>query len=68
MRRILFSSAFALAGMLILAVPHGRGPSIEQLFVAQTQAASDADATCTMPPDGGQEQPRLAIPTSSDTT
>ena len=35
--------------MLILAVPHGRGPSIEQLFVAQTQAASDADATCTMP-------------------
>jgi DNA-binding beta-propeller fold protein YncE len=72
MRRILFSSAFALAGMLILAVPHGRGPSIEQLFVAQTQAASDADATCTMPPDAGpgsgQDQPRLAIPTSSDTT
>jgi len=72
MRRILFSSAFALAGMLILAVPHG--PSIEQLFVAQTQAASDADATCTMPPGGdtgagaGQDQPRLTIPTSSDTT
>ena len=60
--------------MLILAVPHGRGPSIEQLFVAQTQAASGADATCTMPPDAGagagsgQDQPRLAIPTSSDTT
>ena len=67
MRRILLSTVISVGGLMLLAVPHGRGPSIEQMFVAQTQAAADRNATCTMPPlgDSGQEQ-RLAIPTSSN--
>ena len=73
MRRILLSTLISVVGLVLLAVPHGRGPSIEQMFVAQTQAASETDATCTMPPlaplsNDGQEQPRLAIPTSRDST
>jgi DNA-binding beta-propeller fold protein YncE len=68
MRRIYLSTTIAVAGMVLLAGPQGRGPSIEQLFVAQTQAASDSNATCTMPPlrEDGQEPQRLAVPTSSD--
>jgi hypothetical protein len=67
MRRFLLATCASLAGMVILSVPHGRGRSIEQLFVAQTQAAAERDSTCTMPPldDDGQEQ-RLTIPTSTD--
>jgi DNA-binding beta-propeller fold protein YncE len=70
MRRLLPSVLMSIAGLALLAVPHGRAPSIEQMFVAQTQAASETDATCTMPPLGedGQEPPRLAIPTSRDST
>lgn len=70
MRRFLLATCASLAGMLLLSVPHGRGRSIEQLFVAQTQAAAESDSTCTMPPldpvtNDGQEQ-RLIIPTSTD--
>jgi DNA-binding beta-propeller fold protein YncE len=67
MRRFLLHVLAGLAGLALLTVPHGRGRSIEQLFVAQTQAASATASTCTMPPLGedGQEQ-RLAIPASSD--
>jgi DNA-binding beta-propeller fold protein YncE len=73
MRRILLSTLILVTALVFLAVPHGRGPSIEQMFVAQTQAASETDATCTMPPlnplnEDGQEQARLAIPTSRDST
>ena len=74
MRRFLLMPLAAATGVLLLAMPHGRGGSVEQLFVAQTQAASASEAICTMPPlDGeGQEQSaaqaqaqRLAIPASS---
>jgi DNA-binding beta-propeller fold protein YncE len=52
---------------VLLSVPHGRGRSIEQLFVAQMQAAADRDSTCTMPPlDENGQEPRLAIPKSTD--
>jgi DNA-binding beta-propeller fold protein YncE len=70
MRRIYLSTTIAVAGLVLLAGPQGGGPSIEQLFVAETQAASDSNATCTMPPLGedGQEPQRLAVPTSSDQT
>jgi len=67
MRRLLLTTASAAAALLLLALPDG--PSIEQLFVAQTEAASTTDATCTMPPleiDGAQEQARLTVPKSSD--
>jgi DNA-binding beta-propeller fold protein YncE len=67
MRRFLLATCASLAGMVLLSVPHGRGRSIEQLFVAQTQAAAERDSTCTMPPlDGEGQEPRLAIPTSTD--
>src|SRR4051812_32806887 len=67
MRRFLLSASVGIAGMLLLAVPHERGHSVEQMFVAQTQAAG-MDATCTMPPmnEDGQEPQRLAVPTSSN--
>ena len=69
MRRLLLTTVSAAAALLLLALPDG--PSIEQLFVAQTAAASATDATCTMPPgidhDGiDQEQARLTVPKSSD--
>src|SRR5262245_38145656 len=69
MRRPLFVTLACVAGVGLLTVPHRRAPSIEQLFVAETQAASNTDATCTMPTidDDGQEQ-RLAIPTAADTS
>ena len=41
MRRVLPATVASLAGFLLLLVPHGR--SIEQLFVAQMQAASARD-------------------------
>ena len=75
MRRALLTPLVVLIGGLLLAVPHGRGRSVEQLFVAQTEAASESAATCTMPPlDGnGQDQSaaaeqarRLAVPPTSD--
>jgi DNA-binding beta-propeller fold protein YncE len=78
MRRFLVSAFAAMTGLLLLAVPHGRRTSIEQMFVAQTQAASDSHAVCTMPPIGedGQDQTaasaaaaqaaRLAVPPTSD--
>ncbi len=78
MRHFFLSMFAAVTGLLLLALPHGRGASIEQMFVAQTQAAAETDSTCTMPPlDGdGQEQTpasaaaaqakRLAVPANSD--
>jgi len=81
MRRTFLSTAIALAGLALLAVPRGRGPSIEQMFVARTQAAAHTENVCVLP--GGddfqaaaaQEQTpaaaqaaRLAVPTASDTS
>ena len=40
MRRTFLSTAIAVVGLVLLAVPPGRGPSIEQMFVARTQAAA----------------------------
>ena len=81
MRRTFLSTAIALAGLVLLAVPRGRGPSIEQMFVARTQAAAHTENVCVLP--GGddfqaaaaQEQSpaaaqaaRLTVPTASDTS
>ncbi len=66
MRRISLSAVTLLAGVVLLAISHRRAPSIEQMFVAETQAASANDAICTMPPlrEDGQEQ-RLTVPVST---
>jgi len=49
MRRRAATAAAMIAGAAVLSLPHGGGRSIEQLFVAQTQAASEAENVCTMP-------------------
>jgi DNA-binding beta-propeller fold protein YncE len=74
-RRPLLSVAIVIACWVVVA-PSGRAPSVEQLFVAETQAAADADAMCLMPDRGdrggasseaaaagGQS---IAIPTATD--
>src|SRR3954468_4013344 len=83
MRRSLIVTGAFGAGLLLLTVPHGRGPSVEQLFVAQTHAAAESDNVCVMGEDGdpaGQAQAaqeqnpaaaqaaRLAVPKGTDTT
>ena len=81
MRRTFLSTAIAVVGLVLLAMPSGRGPSIEQMFVARTQAAAHTENVCVLP--GGddfqaaaaQEQSpaaaqaaRLTVPTASDTS
>ena len=81
MRRTFLSTAIAVAGLVLLAVPRGGGPSVEQMFVARTQAAVHTENVCVLP--GGddfqaaaaQEQSpaaaqaaRLTVPTASDTS
>jgi len=45
-------TAASAAGLLFLSLPAGR-PSIEQMFVAQTRAAEEAENICLMPPEDG---------------
>ena len=81
MRRTFLGTAIAVVGLVLLAMPPGRGPSIEQMFVARTQAAAHTENVCVLP--GGddfqaaaaQEQSpaaaqaaRLTVPTASDTS
>ena len=81
MRRTFLSTAIAVVGLVLLAMPPGRGPSIEQMFVARTQAAAHTENVCVLP--GGddfqaaaaQEQSpaaaqaaRLTVPAASDTS
>jgi DNA-binding beta-propeller fold protein YncE len=67
MRHFFLSMFAAVTGLLLLALPYGRGASIEQMFVAQTQAAAETDSTCTMPPlDGGGQGQAFAVPTTGD--
>ena len=59
-------------GLLVVAAPHVAGPSVEQLFVAETQAASDAESICLMPDavvGASAEVPPqnpIAVPTATD--
>jgi hypothetical protein len=64
MHRTLVLTAASAAGLLFLSLPGGR-PSIEQMFVAQTRAAEEAENICLMPPEeGGQSQSPAAQPSS----
>jgi DNA-binding beta-propeller fold protein YncE len=60
--------AFAVAAALWLISGGGFSvPSVEQMFVAQTEAAASAESICLMPDSSGQQEPRLAIPKGADT-
>src|SRR5690348_4767158 len=55
MHRTLVMTAASAVGLLFLSVPRG-GPSIEQMFVAQTRAAEESENICLMPPDDAIRQ------------
>src|SRR5439155_19038848 len=48
--------------------PGQRGPSVEDLIVAETQAGTDAEAMCLMPDaaSSADQQHQIAIPTGGD--
>jgi DNA-binding beta-propeller fold protein YncE len=64
-RSVVSTTAFVIGLWLVSARPWG-GPSVDQMFVAQTEAAADADALCMMPGTDDVQEPRLAVPASSD--
>ena len=66
MRRRLVTSIAVAVGVSIVGVPAGRGPSVEDMFVATTEAAAEADGSLCLMPDAGDAQ-QLAIPERSDT-
>ena len=75
MRRLVTPIAVAL-GVWLVGVPAGRGPSVEDIFVATTEAAAEADGSLCLMPDaadavGGRSvvgpAQQLAIPERSDT-
>jgi hypothetical protein len=61
----MMSCAF-VAGVCL--VTPGRGRSVEEMFVATTQAAEDTEGAMCMMPDGvdGAESAQIAIPKSSN--
>jgi len=70
-RRRILTTAAAAAALWLVALPAGRAPSVEDMFVATTEAAEDADGAMCMMPEaadaargGGGQQ--IAIPTRSD--
>jgi DNA-binding beta-propeller fold protein YncE len=64
MHRTIVVAAFA-AGLLFLSLPRG-GPSIEQMFVAQTRAAGEAENICLMPPEDGSRQQAQTQPPATN--
>jgi hypothetical protein len=76
MRRRMVTSIAVAAGVWLVGVPSGRGLSVDDMFVATTEAAAEAeDSLCLMPdagdavggrgvPDSAQQ---IAIPERSDT-
>ena len=75
MRRLVTPIAVAL-GVWLVGVPASRGPSVEDIFVATTEAAAEADGSLCLMPDaadavGGRSvvgpTQQLAIPERSDT-
>jgi DNA-binding beta-propeller fold protein YncE len=62
MRRVATSVA-VVAGVWLAVVPRGRGPTVEDMFVATTEAAADAESVCLMPDADAQQ---IAIPQRTD--
>jgi len=76
MRRRLVTPIAVALGVWLVGVPAGRGPSVEDIFVATTEAAAEADGSLCLMPDaadavGGRSvvgpAQQLAIPERSDT-
>jgi DNA-binding beta-propeller fold protein YncE len=76
MRRRLVASIAVAAGVWLVAVPVGRAPSVEDMFVATTEAASEAEGSLCLMPDAdnaagdlgvSDAAQQIAIPTRSDT-
>jgi len=65
-RRIIMSCVFVIGACLVMPRP---APSIDETFVATTQAAEENEGAICMMPDGvdGAEQSPIAVPTRSDT-
>src|ERR1700681_1662424 len=63
MRRALTAIAVA-AGAWLAAVPTSRAPSVEDVFVATTEAAAEAEGSLCMTADADAQQ--IAIPARSD--
>ena len=64
MRRIAISIALAAAAWLV-ASPWGRGTSVEDVFVAATEAAEEAEGNLCLMPDAADPQ-QITIPQSSN--
>ena len=71
MQRPLFRTVVLAIGLWLVAVPPGRGPSVENLFVAEMQAAAESEMVCLMPEAGPGEsvaafnQGGIAVPATS---
>jgi DNA-binding beta-propeller fold protein YncE len=65
MHRRVIGFIAACAGVWLVAAPAGRSPSVEDLFLATTEAAADAEGSLCLMPDGGDLQ-QIAIPKRSD--
>jgi DNA-binding beta-propeller fold protein YncE len=63
MHRVATSIAFA-AGAWLTAFPAGRAPSVQDVFVATTEAAADAEGMLCLMPDADTQQ--IAVPARSD--
>ena len=64
MRRRIITTLVFIAGLCL--VTPSPGPSVEEMFVATTQAASEAEGTVCVMPDTVQEPSRLVVPKSSN--
>jgi DNA-binding beta-propeller fold protein YncE len=64
MRRRWFTITPIVVALWMATSDPQRGPSIEQTFVAEAQAAAAADAMCLMPDRGDSTEPRVASPES----
>jgi len=72
MRRILITVPLVVGLWLVTALRGGGGPSVQEMFIAETQAAAESEAVCLMPdaePGESVEpvnQGGIAVPTTSD--
>ena len=66
MRRSVLSTIAFVLGFWLISVPQWPRPSVEQVFVAQTEAAVDAGSICLMPDTADAQVQPIAVPATSD--